>query len=87
MFSLVKLVFRVRASAIDKLMVISELAVQSARLLGLGSKLYPSKHATHAQQSSYLIEVESFSSGSKSRKQKKGSDGRVLDEVKVKGKA
>ena len=42
MFSLVELVFRVRAFDIDKPMVITESDVPNARLLGEGLKLYPS---------------------------------------------
>ena len=57
-------------------MIITEPAVPTARLLGLGSKLYPSnmQHMLNKDFSRFFLD---FSSTSKSRKWKKGSDGRV----------
>ena len=42
-------------------MVITESAVASTRLLGLGSKLYPKHHALNAQQRFYSIDSCSLS--------------------------
>ena len=42
-------------------MVITESAVASTRLLGLGSKLYPKHHTLHAQQRFYSIDSCSLS--------------------------
>ena len=56
-------------------MVITESAVPSAQLFGVGSKLYPSN-----MQHVLSKDAESFSSMPKSIKQKKGSVGRALRE-------
>ena len=56
-------------------MVITESAVPSAQLLGIGSKLYASN-----MQHMLSKDAESFSSMPKSIKQKKGSFGRALRE-------
>ena len=62
---------------IDKPIVITEPAVQSAWLLGMGSRLYPSNMQRVLNQRPYSIQAESISSAPKSRKRKKGSSGRV----------
>ena len=55
---------------INKSVVITEPALASARITSL-------QHAVHAQQSSYLTDVESFSSTLKPNKRKKASPGRM----------
>ena len=62
---------------IDKPMAITEPAVASARLLGLGSKLHPRNMPRMLNKKSYSIHTESFSSTTKSSTRKKGSAGRL----------
>ena len=62
---------------IDKPMAITEPAVASARLLGLGSKLHPRNMPRMLNKNLTRFHTESFSSTTKSSTRKKGSAGRL----------
>ena len=73
--------FECKHPFIDKPMAITEPAVASARLLGLGSKLHPRNMPRMLNKNLtrfiFSIHTESFSSTTKSSKRKKGSTGRL----------
>ena len=54
--SLIKLVFQMQASKIDRPMVLTEPTVPSAQPLGLGSKLYPYGNKQHICSTKILLD-------------------------------